>query len=222
MKRLLLLAGIPLAILNCAVAHADVGNFGPGGSSTPGLCSYPAVCDAGSAGGVIGAYWYTEDWPVELNGSHRHCYYHGVMTQGNVGFSMILELGGTGPVGALIGGCHFVCPDGQLASWPNPVGGYKDAIIPTRCKPVGPNPDMPVDISPPIAEQGAVPAIPFGQPQPPPGEPPPPPPPPPAEELPQPGPADVAPSASPPLAEQLPSQTNPTCPNPAATTSAGC
>lgn len=207
------LATIALAI-NSPGAQADVGNFGPGGSTTPGLCSYPAVCDVGSAGGVVGAYWYSEDWPVELNGSHRHCYYHGVMTQGNVGFSMMLEIGGTGPVGALVGGCHYVCPDGELASWPNPVGGYKDAIIPTRCKPVGPNPDMPVDVSPPIAEQGAVPAIPFGQP-------PPPPPPPPESEAPQPGPAEVAPSG-PPLAEQLPSQTNPTCPNPEATTSAGC
>jgi hypothetical protein len=72
-----------------------------------------------------------------------------------------------------------------------------------------------VPISPPIAEQGAVPSIPFGQQQPPPGSPFTPP------ELPQPGPAEVAPGG-PPLAEQLPSQTNPVCPNPAATTNGGC
>lgn len=214
---------IGLAILvgvimwNPPYARGDIGNMGPG--PAPGLCPYPSTCDVGMAGGVIDYYWYRENWPVELNGTHRHCYAYMVATEGNaqIGFSMFLQVsaGVQGPVGAMVGGCHYVCPDGQEGSMPNPVGGYKDAIIPTRCKPVGPNPDQPVPISPPIAEQGAVPSIPFGQQQPPPGSPFTPP------ELPQPGPAEVAPGG-PPLAEQLPSQTNPVCPNPAATTNGGC
>lgn len=206
MARLIALLMMAL-LLNCAAAHAEPGNFGPGPS--PGLCDYPAVCDTGEAGGVVNVYWYSEDWPVELNGSHRHCYYHGAATSANVGFSMMLQISATGPVGVLVGGCHYVCPDGELAGWPNAIGGWKDAMIPTRCKPVGPNPDMPVEHSPPIAEQGAVPAIPFGQPQPPP--------PPPDDGTP-----GVVGPTEPPPAEVLPSQTNPTCPNPAATTNATC
>lgn len=230
-NRLLTVAAAAVALpLSCAVAHADVGNMGPGPS--PGLCPYPSTCDAGVAGAGIAYYWYREEWPTELNGTHRHCYAYEVATAGNaeVGFSMMLQIsaGITGPVGAMVGGCHYVCPDGQLGAMPNPVGGYKDAIIPTRCKPIGPNPDMPVPIQTPIGEQGAVPSVPFGQPQPPAGtpfappEPPALPPPPPEVEASPPGPAAVVPPLSPPLAERLPSQTNPACPNPAATTTKGC
>jgi hypothetical protein len=197
----LLLSLIAMALsLYSLVAHGDVGNMGPG--PAPGLCSYPATCDVGEAGGVVATYWYREDWPVELNGTHRHCYYYGTATDANVGFSMVLQISATGPLGAMVGGCHYVCPDGQLGEFPNPVGGWKDAMRPARCKPIGPNPDMPVPISTPIAEQGAVPAIPFGQPQPP-----------------SPGAPGVIPPTELPPAEVLPSQTNPTCPNPAATTS---
>jgi hypothetical protein len=183
-------------MLSCGVAQADVGNMGPG--PAPGLCPYPATCDAGEAGGMVAVYWYREEWPVELNGSHRHCYYYGAATQGSFGFSMMLQVGITGPVGGLAGGCHYVCPDGELAAMPNPPGGWKDAIIPTRCKPVGPNPDMPVDVSPPIAEQGAVPAQPFQLPVPPP------------------------PPGEPSPATELPSVTNPACPNPEATQTSSC
>jgi len=195
------------AVLTCGVAHADLGNAGPG--PAPGLCVYPAICDGGVIGVGAGAvYWYWEDFPVESNGSHRHCQWGGAATEANaqVGVSMIIQLsaGVQAPLGALTGGCFYVCPDMQLAAMPNPVGAWKDAIRPTKCQPVGRNPFEPppppqdVPIAPPIAEQGAVPVQPFQEPEPPP------------------------PPGSPPLADQLPSVTNPACPNPVATVTSSC
>jgi hypothetical protein len=196
-------------LFSCPDAHADPGNFGPG--PAPSLCAYPGVGDAGVAGALVPGYWYWCDFPTELNGSHWHCQYMGAAGSGSAGFSMMVSVGMTGLVGGLIGGCHFVCPSGLLAQTPNPPGGWKDAIRPTQCQPIGPNPDLPppsedVPIAPPIAEQGAVPAIPFGQPQPQPGA----------------APEPPAPPVEPPLAQQLPSVTNPACPNPAATVNASC
>jgi hypothetical protein len=195
-------------LLTNAVARADLGNAGPG--PAPGLCFYPAVCGSGMIGvGAAAAYWYWEDMPVELNGSHRHCQWAGAATDANasVGISMIIQaqVGVQAPLGAAEGACEYVCPDMQKAQMPNPPGGWKDAIRPTKCQPTGPNPWAPpppqdVPIAPPIAEQGAIPAVPFGQP-PPPG---------------------VIPPMEPPLAQQLPSVTNPVCPNPDATVTEQC
>jgi hypothetical protein len=208
-------------LMNCAAAHADLGNSGPG-AGAPGLCAYPAVCDGGVIGVGAGAvWWYWEDFPVELNGSHRHCQWGGAGTLANaeVGFSMMLQIqaGVTAPLGAVKGGCEYVCPSMEKASMPNPPGGWRDAIIPTRCQPIGPNPWAPppppedVPIAPPIAAQGAVPAIPFGQPQPAPGEP-----------FAQPPPPGAPGGTEPPLSQQLPSVTNPVCPNPVATETKTC
>jgi hypothetical protein len=201
MIKLLGALGIPItALLSCAVAHGDVGNAGPG--PTPGLCEYPAVCGSGMIGvGVTAAYWYWEDFPIELNGSHRHCQWGGAATatSASVGFSMIwqVQAGISAPVGALTGGCGYVCPDMQQAMMPNPPGGWKDAIRPTKCQAIGPNPFAPppppqdVPIAPPITEQGAVP------------------------------PPEIVPNGPPP-ADVLPSVTNPACPNPDATTTSSC
>jgi hypothetical protein len=216
--------GLALWMALAPMVHADLGNAGPGPS--PGLCAYPAVCDGGEAGVGAGAvYWYWEDFPTELNGSHRHCAWGGAAAEGNiqVGFSMIIQIGAgvEAPLGALKGGCFYVCPDMQEAMMPNPPGGWKDAIRPTKCQPIGRNPFLPppppVDapIAPPIGEQGAVPSIPFGQQQPLPGTSPF------APDGGSPQPGDAG-GPTPPLAEQLPSVTNPVCPNPAATQTSTC
>jgi hypothetical protein len=202
-------------VAGCGVAHADLGNAGPG--PAPGLCQYPAVCGSGIDGAVVAGEYYWEDFPVESNGSHRHCQWVGVGTTGNVGFSMMFQVGAYGMVGGANGQCQYVCPDMQLAQMPNPPGAWRDAIIPTKCQPIGANPFAPppppqdVPIAPPIAAQGAVPAIPFGQQQPAPGE----------SYMPAPQPGEPG-GPTPPLAQQLPSVTNPVCPNPDATTDQGC
>jgi hypothetical protein len=211
-------------LLSCGVAHADLGNPGVGGSTAPGLCEYPAVCGSGVDGAIGAGFYYWEDFPTESNGAHRHCQWGGGAFEGNVnvGFSMMFtaSAGAEGPVGALNGACYYVCPDMQKAAMPNPPGAWRDAIIPTKCQPIDRNPFLPPDaplpapvdvpIAPPIGGQGAVPAIPFGQPQPQPGA---------AVQPPSPG----APGGTePPLAEQLPSQTLPVCGNPDATTTEGC
>jgi hypothetical protein len=220
-RRYITLAAIEIAALILVIifttpkARADLGNAGPGGSVAPGLCEYPAVCGSGMDGALVGIFYFWEDWPVESNGSHRHCQWGGAATTGNLGFSMMVQVGATGPVGALNGMCQYVCPSGEQAHFPNPPGAWRDAIIPTRCQPIGPNPWAPppppedVPIAPPIAAQGAVPAIPFGQPQPPPGEP----------YVPAgPPPAPFGPDQS----GVGPSVTNPACPNPMATTDSSC
>jgi hypothetical protein len=207
---ILTVGALMVIVVICAgVTRADVGNAGPGPS--PGLCEYPAVCGSGVDGFLIAGYYYWEDFPVELNGSHRHCEWGGGQTSGTLGFSMMVTVGATGPVGGLNGACYYVCPDMQMAAMPNPPGGWKDAIRPTKCQPIGLNPFAPppppqdVPISPPIAEQGAVPAAPFVEPHPP--------------AVP---PLGAAPPVTPPLAEQLPSVTNPVCPNPDATETKSC
>lgn len=210
-----------LLLCSPSQAFADLGNAGPGPS--PGLCDYPAVCGSGVDGALVNGFYYWEDFPVELNGSHRHCEWGGGQTYGNLGVSMMLQAGISGPIGAVNGSCFYVCPDMQQAAMPNPPGGWKDAIVPTKCQPVGRNPFLPppppedVPIAPPIAEQGAVPALPFGeapQPPPPPWEVPPPP----LESPPLVAPGGV----TPPPAERLPSVTNPRCPNPDATVTKAC
>jgi hypothetical protein len=220
MKLVVKLAVMPIVAiwLNISAAHADLGNAGPG--PAPGLCAYPAVCDGGVAGfGAAAVYWYWEDFPVELNGAHRHCQWGGGATEANAqaGFSMMVQVsvGVQAPLGALKGGCGYVCPDMKKADMPNPPGGWKDAIRPTKCQPVGglnpwdPTPAAPEDvpIAPPIGEQGAVPSIPFGQQQPQPGSP---------------VPSPPAGAPEPPIAQQLPSVTNPVCPNPVATQTSTC
>jgi hypothetical protein len=193
----LLMAAI--ALLSCPPADADIGGQIP----APGLCEYPGVGGSGMAGALVPAYWYWCDFPVELNGSHWHCQYAGAAGIGTIGVSMIFQAGIAGPVGGMVGGCAFLCPDMRLAASPNPPGGWKDAIRPTRCQPIGLNPFAPppppedVPISPPIAEQGAIPSKPFDQP------------------------AETPPTTGSP-AEILPSVTNPSCPNPDATTNATC
>src|SRR5580693_3711481 len=114
--RLVLLA-IGLVIANCGVAQADLGNAGPG--PAPGLCQYPAVCGSGIDGAIIGGEYYWEDFPTESNGSHRHCQWVGVATTGNLGFSMLIQFGATGIVGGANGNCYYVCPDMQMAEFPN-------------------------------------------------------------------------------------------------------
>ncbi len=215
---LTLLAALTVMLAAATQSKADIGNFGPG--PAPGLCDYPAVCNSGYAGGIVDYYFHSEDWPIESNGTHRHCVYYGVATQGhiNVGFQFYVtaEVGGEGPVGAMIGGCNYVCPSGELGEFPNPPGSWRDALIPRKCQPIGPNPDHPpalenVPIAPPIPAQGAVA------------------PPPPTILIP-PGPDTFQPFADlpgftappPPLADMSPAQTFPVCGNPAAASSAGC
>jgi hypothetical protein len=183
--RLLLMAlaaAITLVILlylNAPRAHGDVGGAVP----APGLCEYPAVCGSGNN---MNVYYYWEDFPTELNGSHRHCEWGGAMIQGNVGVSILMfNAGISGNIGGLNGSCSYRCPDMSMAEMPNPPGGWKDAIRPIKCRSIGPNPnEVPAPVSDPV---GSVPA-----------------------------------SPEPPPAVLLPSVTDPTCPNPDATTNAGC
>jgi len=211
----IIIAALGVWLMTSAMARADLGNAGPG--PAPGLCQYPSVCDSGVIGAGAGAvYWYWEDFPIELNGSHRHCEWAYAATEANLGFSMMIQVGVNAPLGAGHGSCQYVCPDMQKADMPNPVGGWKDAIRPTKCQAIAPNPFAPppppqdVPIAPPIAEQGAIPSIPFGQQQPAPGQPV------------QPPPPGAPGGVEPPLAQELPSVTNPVCPNPAATTDEAC
>jgi hypothetical protein len=197
------LVTLPVAVagllINCAVAQADPGNAGAGPS--PGLCDYPAVCGSGDDGALLAGYYYWEDFPTELNGSHRHCEWGGAQASGSlaVGFSMMFTVaaGTSGPVGGVNGSCFYVCPDMQRAEMPNPPGGWKDAIIPRKCQPIGGNPFLPppppvdVPIAPPIGTSPSGPVEhPFVE--------------------------DVPP------AEDFPSVTNPVCPNPDATVDRLC
>lgn len=110
----------------------------------------------------MNSYYYYCDFPTEINGSHWHCEWGGFAIQAVGGVSiMMFSAGISGNVGGLTGSCTWRCPNLTMAAPPNPPGAWKDYVAPTRCKTVGPNPD--VEAPPPV-------------PPPPTSEPPPPPP----------------------------------------------
>ena len=136
MRKLVAAFGMPAVALSCAVAHADVGGAVP----APGLCEYPGVCGSGM---IMNAYYYWSDFPTEINGSHWHCQWGGGSIDAAAGISIMMFTAGiSGHIGALNGTCTWRCPDMSLAAQPDPPGAWKDHITPTKCKTVGPNPDV--------------------------------------------------------------------------------
>lgn len=134
MKILAALICFVIVTSNCTVAQADIGGQIPG----PGLCDYPAVCDVGAE---MGAYHYRSAMPVEENGSQHVCTYGGAMVQGVASLNLVIvQAGLSAPIGALEGGCHWLCPDGSPAAAPRPPGAWRNAIVPTACVPLGPPP----------------------------------------------------------------------------------
>jgi hypothetical protein len=150
---------VAAVLFACGVARADMGN--PAGGIGPGLCDYPAICVSGMAGGGVAAmYWFFSDEPTEINGSHRHCEYGGAVTQFTGGLSFLMfSAQVSAPVGGLVGGCSYRCPNNAQAEelMPNPPSmwlsqgrGYNGV----KCRSVGdplPRPDEPGGIvGPPL------------------------------------------------------------------------
>jgi hypothetical protein len=162
---------IAAACILAAPARADINVEVP----APGTCPYPGVSDQGMAAALVATFWWSCDFPVEENGSIWHCYYYGAAGQGNLGFSMMVQVGMSGPVGGMKGGCHYVCPDGphkgQRSAWPNPPGAWKYPLKPNVCVPLAvqpidaaPAPDVPPATPPdpfpvPPPEAGLTPAV---------------------------------------------------------------
>jgi hypothetical protein len=97
-------------------ANADVFNY---------PCTYPFVgsgADVNVLADVGGQYC---DGPTEVNWSHYHCQtINANVNIGALGFVSAggLNLGGFGGngIGGKIFDCHYVCPDGFIAPFPNP------------------------------------------------------------------------------------------------------
>jgi hypothetical protein len=157
---------VMVMLLNPPKTRADITVEVPG----PGTCPYPGVSDQGMVGTLVATWWWSCDFPVEENGSILHSYYYGAATQGNaqVGFSMMFSVsaGVAGPVGAMKGGTHYVCPDGpnkgKRTAWPNPPGAWKYALTPRVCVPLKDQPiaDDPWPNVPPPTPPDAMPVPP--------------------------------------------------------------
>lgn len=112
---LALLFGVGLA-MPLASAHADYFNY---------PCNYPAVGTGAGVNLLVQAGGQYCDYPTEVNWSHYHCEGGGATVQlGALAFAGVgpLSVGGFG--GSGIGGhledCHYRCPDGVEAPFPNP------------------------------------------------------------------------------------------------------
>lgn len=162
MKVLVTLCVMAMAWLSIPLARADVGGEVP----SPGICDYPFIghSDMIGIGPAANVYDYVCDGPMEINGSHWHAVLYGESVQLAVqaGISMMVfnaNVQATGNLGAIHGWNGYVCPDGSLADWPNPVGSWKNWIDRSvKCKPVGPPPLLPLapDVDPriPLAPPG--------------------------------------------------------------------
>lgn len=137
-------------VLLCS--STPVARAGPDGAiPAPGLCDYPGI---GGSGQITNVYYYTCDFPVEINGSHWHCELGGADLQAAVtaGLSIaFFNLSGTlsGQVGAITGSCSWRCPDNTLADAPNPPGAWKNHLVATKCTTVGAAPPRPGENQPP-------------------------------------------------------------------------
>lgn len=119
----------------CGAWHCSSAHAGPGGSiAMPGPCDYPFVGHQTYAAGA--AWWYC-DGPVEENGSHWHVegkvFNAGGPTGSGVYGLELMGFGFTVPGGVIGGGDGFqgyVWPDNNPAPWPNPVGAWKNHLVP--------------------------------------------------------------------------------------------
>lgn len=142
-----LLAALAIIAVCCpAPADADPGGMVP----APGLCDYPGVGHSTMAGlgPVANIYIYYCDFPTEINGSHWHAELSGEAVQAMLGAGIsisFLNVSGsmTGYLGLIDGSTSYRCPDNTLAEMPNPPGAWKNRITPSKCKTIGPNPDIP-------------------------------------------------------------------------------
>jgi hypothetical protein len=88
-------------------------------------CNYPFVGIGGGVNVVVNAGGQYCDGPTEINWTHYHCEAGGGNANlGAFAFAPVgpISLGGIGGsgIGGHLEGCHFVCPDGQVAPFPNP------------------------------------------------------------------------------------------------------
>ena len=158
-------AAAPLAL--CPAAAAGPAGYTPG----PGLCDYPGV---GSAGQILGAYFYSCDFPTEINSSHWHCEYGGFSLAGGGLATSGQAFAAPNILGAIGGDCSWRWPDNTPAIAPNPAGAWKVYMVATPAPPEHQGPPQPYDQTLPPGTPGV--AMP---PLPPPLGPEPPPPPPP-------------------------------------------
>jgi hypothetical protein len=91
---------------------------------------------------------------VELNGARHTTLFGGGMwmVTGTLGASFLVfnvSVSATSPAGVLRGITYWACPDFSMAEPPNPPGAWKNNITPTKCKTIGPKPELIQDMPPP-------------------------------------------------------------------------
>lgn len=132
-------------MMAAAIDYGFVARADPGGSvPAPGVCDYPAIGSSGLDG--PGVFHYVCDYPTEVNGSHHHCQWGGAATLLTLGASMLIfNAAISTQTGVIEGVCWWACPDMSVSPPPNPVGAWSggNAIRPTRCKTVAPDPLAP-------------------------------------------------------------------------------
>lgn len=88
-------------------------------------CAYPFVGTGGDVNVIVDAGGQYCDGPTEINWSHHHCQVIsanvnlGALALAPVGGLSVGGFGGNG-IGGKIFDCHYRCPDGEEAPFPNP------------------------------------------------------------------------------------------------------
>jgi hypothetical protein len=128
-KELVGAAAAALAVLFVVVpqpkAHADYFAY---------PCNYPFQGVGGSLSMVVTAGGQYCDGPTEINWSHYHCESGGAhVPVGGIGLAPVgpINLGaiGGGGIGGDLEGCHFLCPDGSKAPFPNPPAAWIKHLV---------------------------------------------------------------------------------------------
>jgi hypothetical protein len=146
MRRLYILVVFVMLALTCGTRHCS-----PPANADLLDCPYPGVGDFTEVRVAwISGRGFTCDFPIEINGSFRHC----ILIDGGVGGAF--QLNGTGSTfgfGGTRWSCHWYCPstgpgDLQPAEQPNPPGRWNKRITPEPCKPVGSAQPLPAGPAP--------------------------------------------------------------------------
>lgn len=148
LKRMMLAATVAAGLFVAAIITAPAAQANVDGSvPSPGACDYPGI---GGFGAAFGEYDYACAFPTEINGSHWQTLFGGGMWSGTGGLSfMFVNFSITTPIGVLRGVTYWACPDLSTADPPNPIGAWKNEIHPSKCKTVGPKPELIPDNAPP-------------------------------------------------------------------------
>lgn len=115
-----------IGLIQAPTIHADTFNY---------PCQYPFVGTGGDVNVIVDAGGQYCDGPTEINWSHYHCQtINATVNLGAIALAPLANgasLGGFGSngIGGKIFDCHYRCPDGAEAPFPNPPAAWIKPLV---------------------------------------------------------------------------------------------